>query len=63
MKSDLVDITVMLKHETAKAWLVDDGSEKAVWIPKSNAELEPNRDGRTFTLTLPSWLAIEKGLA
>lgn len=59
MKSNLIDITVTLVHETEKAWLVNDGSKK-VWIPKSLAELEQN--GPTWTLTLTERLAQEKGL-
>jgi len=62
MKSDLIDIAVQLHHETEKAWRVSDTGEndKAVWIPKSQAELEP--DGGVHLLTLPEWLANEKGL-
>lgn len=62
MKSDLVDIEVQLHHETEKAWLVSDtgNSKDAVWIPKSQAELEQFGDGHT--ITCPEWLAIEKGL-
>ena len=56
MDSDLIDIEVVLKHETELAWLVDDGDVKPVWIPKSQAEF----DGET--LTLPEWLALEKEL-
>ncbi len=56
MASDLIDIEVILKHETDSAWLVDDGDEKPVWIPKSQAEF----DGEI--LTLPEWLAMEKEL-
>lgn len=59
MKSNLVDITVILVHSTDKAWLVDDGSKK-VWIPFSQGELE--QKGPTWLLTIPEWLANEKGL-
>jgi hypothetical protein len=57
-RSDLIDCAVQVHHETAKAWLVsDDGvREGAIWIPKSQAELA---DG---VLTLPEWLAKDKGL-
>ena len=60
--SDLIDVTIQIHHETEKAWLVSvDGSrDSAVWIPKSQAELMTER--RTHTLTLPEWLATEKGL-
>ena len=61
-KSDLIDVAVQLHHETEKAWLVsDDGDKaKAVWIPKSQAEIEPK--GSAHILTLPEWLANDKRL-
>lgn len=58
--STLSDITVQLVHETEKAWLVDDGSRKE-WIPKSAGEMDLNKDG-TYCLTIPEWLAKERGL-
>ena len=56
--SDLVDVAVQKHGETERAWLVSDTGERkdAIWIPKSQAELA---DG---VLTLPEWLAKEKGL-
>lgn len=56
MKSNLIDIDARLVHETEKAWLLDFGEEKPVWVPKSAAEF----DGKT--LTIPEPLALEKGL-
>jgi mannose-6-phosphate isomerase-like protein (cupin superfamily) len=56
MRSDLVDIGVELKHETDRAWLVFDGA-KEVWVPKSQAELSEDQK----TLTMPEWLAMDKG--
>jgi hypothetical protein len=63
-KSDLIDVAVRLHHETEKAWLVsDDGEvESAVWIPKSQAEIEAKANGRMHMLTLPEWLATDKRL-
>lgn len=62
MKSNLIDLSVILHHETAKAFLVsDDGDkDKAVWIAKSTCEIEPK--GKVWTLTLPEWVATQKGL-
>ena len=55
-KASIVDVSVQIHAETAKAWLVSDDGDKnrAVWVPKSQAELA---DG---VLTLPEWLAKEK---
>lgn len=63
MKSDLVDLTMQLHHETPKAILVsDDGDrDKAVWLPKSHAEFEMKQKG-VVIVTLPEWMAIEKKL-
>lgn len=67
MRSDLVDLTLFLHVETDKAWRVsDNGSDtKAVWLPKSQVEMEPlpgSKGGREAVFTIPEWLAIEKGL-
>lgn len=59
MKSDLVDVTVKLLHETDRAYLVTDDTEN-LWVPKSQCEIEADTNG-TWTLTLPEWLAQEKG--
>lgn len=62
MRSDVVDINVHLHHETGKAVLVSDTGDKAdaVWLPLSQVEIEP--EGATHVVTLPEWLATEKGL-
>lgn len=63
MKSDLIDVTVQLHHVTERAVLVsDDGDrEKAVWIPISQCEVERRPNG-IAVVTMPTWLATEKGL-
>lgn len=62
-KSDLLDITVQLHHETAKAILVSDDGNKdnAVWLPLSQCEVE-RKSGGIVIVTLPEWLATDKGL-
>lgn len=61
MKSNLTDITVERRHETASAILVHDGDVQ-VWLPKGQIEIEETGDGKTVIVTLPQWLAEEKGL-
>jgi len=61
VKSDLIDITVARRHETTGAIQVHDG-DKLVWLPKSQIEVEETGDGKTVIVTLPQWLAEEKGL-
>ena len=61
-KSDLVDIACTLRHETERAWFLDVGYAQPVWIPKSQAEYESDPTGGCGIITLPEWLAKEKGL-
>jgi hypothetical protein len=62
-KSDLVDIDVAVEHRTEKAVLVHTGDKyKAVWVPLSQVEIEETGIGGIFTLTIPEWLALERGL-
>lgn len=65
-RSDLIDIACTVRRQTEKAVAVvdgtenmdlGDGKEKLFWLPKSQIEI--NDDG---TVTMPEWLAMEKGL-
>lgn len=63
MKSDIIEIDVQVLHETEKAVLVTDSvPEKGVWLPRSKIEIEPTGIGGIHTVTLPEWLALDKGL-
>lgn len=63
MRSDVIDVTVQRLHETDKAVLVTDSvPENGVWLAKSMIEIEPSEVGGLLTVTLPEWLALEKGL-
>lgn len=76
-KSDLLDLTMALHHETGKAVLVSETGDKAKakWIAKSLCEvvhLHEDIRGKTkrgqtvtlpaITLTLPQWIAKREGL-
>jgi hypothetical protein len=58
VKSNIIDIAGILKHETEKAFLVDAGTDEPVWLAKLLVEHDPT-DG---TFAMPEWLAMEKGL-
>lgn len=64
MKSDLTDIAVIRHAETERAILVSETGNKddAVWLPKSQVEIENDGYKNFVTVTLPEWLAAEKGL-
>lgn len=59
----LTDITMQLHHQTPEAFLVSEtgDAKKAVWLPKSQVEVEVIR-GDIVEVTMPEWLAEEKGL-
>ena len=56
--SNLIDITMQIFAETPKAVLASDTGDKkdAVWLPRSQIEIDGD------TITMPEWLAQEKGL-
>ena len=66
--SDLIDLTLQEHHRTKAAILVsDDGNEKrAVWLPLSQievADVAGTGGAKGLVLvTLPIWLATDKGL-
>lgn len=63
MKSNIIDIDVEVTARTEKAALVHTGNkEEAVWVPLSQVELSPSGFDGIETLSLPEWLAVEKGL-
>lgn len=59
----MIDLTMILHAETPKAVLVSDDGENhnAVWLPKSQVEVEVIK-GNEVIVTLPHWLAQERGL-
>ncbi len=64
MKSDLVDVAVVRHAETEKAILVSETGErdKAVWLPKSQIEIENDGHKNFVTVTMSERLALDKGL-
>lgn len=63
MRSNLIDLTVQLLHETDRAVRVTNSTpDKGVWLPKTQIEIEPADKGGLHIVTLPEWLAEEKGL-
>ncbi len=63
MKSNLVDLDVQVLHETEKAAMITlDIPENGVWLPKSQIELNETGVAGIMTVTLPEWLAQDKGL-
>lgn len=63
MGSDITDIRGQIHARTDRAILFsDDGDrEKAVWLPLAHVEVEMHTHG-VATVTMPEWLATERGL-
>lgn len=61
-KSDIIDIEGRIFAETDRAIMFSTTglSKDAEWLPKSQIEID-NRGPAGTTVTLPEWLAIEKG--
>lgn len=63
MKSNIIDIDVEITARTDKAVLARTGiKEQAVWLPLSQIEISESGFAGIETVTLPEWLALEKGL-
>ena len=64
MKSNVVDLAGVVHHETDKAILFSETAhrEDAVWLPKSQVEMEYDGSRNFYTVTLPEQLALDKGL-
>jgi hypothetical protein len=65
-RNDTINIEVTLHADPPLSLAIlvsDDGEDNAVWLPRS--QIEYDRDaavGDVITVTLPEWLAMEKGL-
>lgn len=59
--NDPVTINCRIVHTTEKAVKIDDGKNFA-WVPKSAIEEEDELDASTKSITIPEWMAKEKGL-
>lgn len=63
MKSDIIDIDGAIEARTDKAVLFHTGDkEQAAWLPLSQIEVDETGVPGIVTVTLPEWLATDKGL-
>lgn len=62
MKSTVIDIEVLIVHRTEKAVLVKDTEDgEGIWLPLSQVEVSGD-PGQIGTVTVPEWVAQERGL-
>ena len=66
VRSNLVDLKAYFVRSTEKGIGIarSDRAGPTIWLPKSQIEIEPRepKGGALIEVTLPSWLAREKGL-
>lgn len=63
MKSDIIDIDGAIEARTGKAVLFHTGNKsEAAWLPLSQIEVDETGVPGIVTVTLPEWLATDKGL-
>ena len=69
-RSDLVDLDLILKNDRPRTKAIavtrDGNSEDWIWLPRSQIEVEPKGlgpQGNKVRVSMPAWLAKEKGLA
>lgn len=61
-RSNIIDLDLIIVRLTDKAALVKDTEDAdAIWLPLSQIELDGN-PGSVGTVSLPDWLAQERGL-
>jgi len=60
-RSDLIDLTLNIHAETEKAIAVSDDGSTYIWLPKSQIEYAERGDS-IVEVSMPNWLAVEKGL-
>ncbi len=60
-RSDLIDIACEVHARTDLAVRIYDG-DRHVWLPLSQIELDDSAGSDRATVTLPEWLAHDKGL-
>jgi hypothetical protein len=61
MKFDLVEIEAEIRVETYDAVQIHDG-KTLTWLPKSQVKIERAQRGDNCIVTMPKWLAQERGL-
>ena len=60
-EDDSVELDVTVRYETPKAYLIYDGKVE-VWVSKSQIEDSVIKGGKIVQITVPEWLAKDKGL-
>jgi hypothetical protein len=64
LNTELIDIIIKVEYEREKSVLVINDQGHKCFLPKSLIEFEPSGNHpNIYQITLPRWLAEEKGLS
>lgn len=63
MKSEIADVPMRVVNWTNRALLAEAEDESEHWLPFSLVEIEGRLErGRVVTVSMPQWMAEERGL-
>jgi hypothetical protein len=65
-RNDPVELSVAFIRATDEAVLITEDGDLEVWLPRSqlttDSDIDHLSDGEVFEVSVPEWLAYEKGL-
>lgn len=61
-RSDLIELQLYFHMETEKAVMFSEDGKKTFFLPKSQIEYCETNKTNIYDVTIPEWLATEKGL-
>jgi hypothetical protein len=61
---DPVEVNCVLLFDNEESYKIEDADGREIFLPKLHCALDPKdaEEGEDITVTMPEWLAVEKGL-
>lgn len=61
---DLVEVNCVLLYRNENSYKVEDAEGREIYLPKSKCTLDPDDadENDSVTITMPEWLAVDRGL-
>jgi hypothetical protein len=62
-RDELIEIDGAIEARTDQAVLFHTGDKsQAVWLPRSRIQIDDTGIPEIFTVTMPEWMAVDRGL-
>jgi hypothetical protein len=62
-RDELIEIDGAIEARTDQAVLFHTGDKsQAVWLPRSRIQIDDTGFPEIFTVTMPEWMAVDRGL-